>query len=83
VVALLLRANAAIDHCMTNCNATPLVCAAAGGHVGCVEMLIAAGADRSIAMTAAEDDIGGGAGMTALDLAKAKGHGSVADLLGT
>jgi ankyrin repeat protein len=67
---------------MTSCNGTALMCAACKGHAQCVEALIAAGADIAVAMASEDEFIGGGAGMTALDLAKAKGHGPVADLLG-
>jgi hypothetical protein len=53
---------------------TPLIMAAVKGQQRCVELLLDAGADRTIAMT------GSAAGMTAVDAAKAMGHESIVAL---
>jgi ankyrin repeat protein len=80
VIAQLLKCtDIVVDQAMTNCNATPLILAAAEGHHQCAELLIDAGADPAVSMTAAETDIGGGAGMRTIDLAKEKGHAAVVD----
>jgi hypothetical protein len=47
---------------LIDCTTPPLISAAAAGHQRSVELLLDAGADVGIAMTAAEEDIGGGAG---------------------
>ena len=57
------------------------MCAAFGNHCECITRLLAAGADRSVAMTAHNGVFGVGPGTTALDLATKKGHGEAAALL--
>jgi ankyrin repeat protein len=81
VDALLRRSDVKMDLTMSNCNVSPLISAAAGGHQRCVELLLDAGADVGIAMTAAEEDIGGGVGIRALDLAKERGYDGIVALL--
>ena len=83
VEALLGQEGIDVNQAQTDCNATALMCAAAEGHCVCVQLLLGAGADAAVVMTGVDEGIGGGAGMTALDLAKAKGHEPVADLLST
>ena len=74
-------------HCLTtpylsqSGNVTPLMCAAFGNHCECVTLLLAAGADRSVNMTAHNGVFDAGPGTTALDLAMKKGHGEAAALL--
>ena len=57
------------------------MCAAFGNHCECVTLLLAAGADPSVAMTAHNGVFGAGPGTTALDLATKKGHGEAVALL--
>ena len=57
------------------------MCAAFGNHCECVTLLLTAGADRSVAMTAHNDEFDAGPGTTALDLAMKKGHAEAAALL--
>ena len=64
-----------------NGNVTPLMCAAFGNHCECVTLLLAAGADPSVTMTAHNGVFDAGPGTTALDLATKKGHGEAAALL--
>ena len=60
---------------------TPLMCAAFGNHCECVTLLLAAGADPGVTMTAHNGVFDAGPGTTALDLATKKGHGEAAALL--
>ena len=57
------------------------MCAAFGNHCECVTLLLAAGADPSVVMTAHNGVFDAGPGTTALDLATKKGHGEAAALL--
>ena len=56
------------------------MCAAFGNHCECITLLLAAGADRSIAMEAG-NFFDASSGTTALDLAATKGHGEAVALL--
>lgn len=62
-------------------NITALMCAAFGNHCECIRLLLAAGADPNIAMTAHKRVFDAGPGTTALDLATNKGHGEAVALL--
>ena len=62
-------------------NVTPLMCAAFGNHCECITLLLAAGADPSVTMTAHNGVFDAGPGTTALDLATKKDHGAAASLL--
>ena len=57
------------------------MCAAFGNHCECITLLLAAGADPSVTMTAHNGVFDAGPGTTALDLATKKGHGKAAALL--
>ena len=57
------------------------MCAAFGNHCECIRLLLAAGADPNIAMTAHKRVFDAGPGTTALDLANKKDHGAAASLL--
>jgi len=57
------------------------MCAAFGNHCECVTLLLAAGADPSVAMTAHNGVFCAGPGTTALDLATKFDHGEAATLL--
>ena len=56
------------------------MCAAFGNHCECITLLLAAGADRSIAMEAG-NFFDASSGTTAVDLAAKKGHGEAVALL--
>src|SRR5256885_15644912 len=58
-------------------NVTPLMCAAAHGHLGVVRLLLGAGADVSAATKAHKQDGGGGA--QALHFALLRNHVAVAE----
>jgi ankyrin repeat protein len=79
VVEALLRHSAIkVDQAMTDgAGFTPLMIAAAKGQQQCVELLLDAGADRTIAATGSTFG-----GKTAVDLAKMVGHASIVALLG-
>ena len=57
------------------------MCAAFGNHGECVTLLLAAGADPSVTMTAHNGIFDAGPGTTALDLAKKNGHQATVALL--
>jgi ankyrin repeat protein len=78
VVEALLRHSAIkVDQAMTDGNGTtPLIRAAIDGRQQCVELLLDAGADRTIAMTGSTYG-----GYTAGDWAKQQGHESIVALL--
>jgi ankyrin repeat protein len=77
VEALLRHPAIKVDQAKTDDTGfTPLMTAAYKGQQRCVELLLDAGADRTIAMT------GSAAGATAVDAAKQERHESIVALLG-
>jgi ankyrin repeat protein len=80
MIELLIAHNADVNQLMAN-GLTPLMGAAHNGQRECASRLLAAGADRDAKMTGSDNSFEAGAGTTALDLARMKGHASVVALL--